>query len=499
VDKNFGLSTALEKSRCLMLDTLAEPTLLVARCLIGGEWAGADDDAILDPASGDCVAQVPHLGAGETAQAIDAAAAAFASWSQRPAAQRSTVLRRWAALLVQHADDLARILTAEQGKPLAEARGEIVSAAGYIDFFADEARRVPGEMTASHRSDCRIVVRHQPIGVVGAITPWNFPAGMIARKLAPALAVGCTVVLKPAPETPLTALAMAGLGVRAGLPAGTLNVVTGDAAAIGKALFDDARVRFVSFTGSTEVGKLLMRLAADGVKKLGLELGGHAPFIVLDDADLDAAVEGAMAAKFRNMGQTCVAANRFWVHADVHDAFVEALLAEVVKLRVGRGSDPGVTQGPLINAEAVAKVEAHVADARARGATLLCGGARHALGRSYYEPTVLTGVSDDMLVAQEETFGPVAAISRFSSDRDLLERVNASKYGLAAYLYGRDLGRVLRLAERLEYGMVGINAVALGTELAPIGGMKQSGLGREGSRHGLLEYCEMQYLLLGGL
>lgn len=481
-----------------MVLRLDDPTLLEHRCLINGEWTGAPVDAIHDPATGAVLARVPRLGRAEVDAAIDAAARAFGPWSQRLAAERAAALRGWADLVVTHAEDLARIMTAEQGKPLGEARGEVLSAAAYIGFYAEEARRVPGEMTASHRADSRIMVIHQPIGVVGAITPWNFPAGMIARKISPALAAGCTVVLKPAPETPLTALAVAALAQRAGLPAGTLNVVRGDAAEIGQALFAHSMVRFVSFTGSTTVGKQLMRQAADGVKRLGLELGGHAPFIVLDDADLDASVEGAMTAKFRNMGQTCVAANRFWLQDGIHDAFVAKFLDKVKALRLGPGTESGVTQGPLINEKAVLKVERHVANAVAGGAKVEIGGRRHALGGTWYEPTVLTGVEDLMEVSCEETFGPVAPVTRFASVEEMLARVNSSAYGLAAYLYGRDI-RVLRLAERLEFGMVGINAVALGTELAPIGGVKESGIGREGSRHGMLEYCEMKYMLVGGL
>lgn len=478
---------------------LEDASLLRAQCLVDGQWIGTPSDAVLDPATGAVVARVPCLGREEAQAAIGAAARAFPGWSSTLAAERGAALRRWADLIVQHASDLARIMTAEQGKPLAEARGEALSAAGYIAYYGEESRRIVGEMMASHRADSRILVVHQPIGVVGAITPWNFPAGMIARKVGPALAAGCTVVLKPAPETPLTALALAELGQRAGLPPGVLNVVTGDAVAIGQALFDAPEVRYIGFTGSTATGKQLMRQAADGVKRLGLELGGHAPFIVLDDADLEAAVEGAMVAKFRNMGQTCVAANRIWLHERVHDRFLELLTGRVGALRVGPGTEDGVTQGPLINERAVHKVERHVADALQAGAQLHTGGQRHVLGGTYYEPTVLSEVTDGMAIANEETFGPVAAVTRFDDDEDMLQRVNASNHGLAAYVYGRDIGRVLRTAERLEYGMVGVNAVALGTELAPIGGMKHSGIGREGSHHGILEYCEMKYMLVGGL
>ncbi len=474
-------------------------TLLRQQCLVNGTWTGQANQVIRNPADGSVIGSVPDLGGAGAIMAVEAASAAFPAWSAMVAKDRGLVLRRFADLLAQKADALAAILTAEQGKPLAEARGEVLSAAGYIDFFADEARRIRGEVIPSHRQDSRILVLRQPIGVVAAITPWNFPAGMVARKIGPALAAGCTVVLKPAPETPFTALAMAVVAQEAGLPPGVLNVITGDAAAIGEVFCTHPAVRFIGFTGSTAVGKQLMRQAANGVKKIGLELGGHAPFIVLEDADLDAAVEGAMIAKFRNMGQTCVCANRFWLHASIHDAFLERFTAQVAKLQLGRGDAAGITQGPLINERAVAKVERHISDALTKQARLLAGGQRSGLGGTYFEPTVLCDISDDMLIAREETFGPVAAVSRFTSDADLVTRANAGEYGLAAYLYGRDLSRVIRLAEQLEYGMVGINAVALGTEQAPIGGFKQSGIGREGSHHGIEEYCEMKYLLVGGI
>lgn len=483
-----------------MIPDLDDPALLRTQALVGGAWLGEGVDAIRDPASGDTIAHVPRFGATEAVRAVEAARHAFGAWSKQLAKERMLVMRRWATLVERHADDLARILTAEQGKPLAEARGEVLSAAAYIDFYADEARRIRGETILPHRADARILVNYQPIGVVAAITPWNFPAGMVARKVAPALAAGCTVVLKPAPETPLTALALAELGARAGLPAGTLNVVTGDAEAIGDAFCEHPEVRFIGFTGSTAVGKLLMRKAAGGVKKLGLELGGHAPFIVLGDADVDAAVEGAMAAKYRNMGQTCIGANRFWVHERLHDAFVSKLAVAVGRLVLGPGAQPAVTQGPLINARALEKVERHVADAVARGATVVCGGRRSALGGTWYEPTILEGISDDMTIAREETFGPVAPITRFSGDVEaVIAQANASSYGLAAYVWGRDLGQIVRVTEGLDYGMVAVNAVALGAEVAPIGGFKESGLGREGSHHGILEYCEMKYVLLGGI
>ncbi len=478
---------------------LADDTLLRQQCLIDGQWVGAAGDPVRNPADGSTVARVPRFDRTQAQDAIAAAQRAFETWSQALATERASLLRRWADLITANVKDLARIMTAEQGKPLAEAQGEILAAAGYIQFYAEEARRIGGEMRAAHRSDSRIMVSYQPTGVVGAITPWNFPAGMVARKVGPALAAGCTVVLKPAPETPLTALALAYLGQCAGLPAGVLNVVTGDAASIGEALFASPLVRFIGFTGSTATGKQLMRQAAEGVKRLGLELGGHAAFIVLPDADLEAAVEGALAAKFRNMGQTCVAANRLWIHAQVHDRFVTAFAEKVRSLKVGPGTQDGVQQGPLINERALDKVDRHVRDACAKGATRVTGGERHPLGGTYYQPTVLTRVSDDMEIAQEETFGPVAGISQFERVEEVIERVNASRYGLAAYVWGRDIGQVLRVAERLQCGMVGINSVALGTELAPIGGVKESGFGREGSHHGILEYCDMKYTLIGGL
>lgn len=476
---------------------LNDPSLLRAQCLVDSAWQGSPVHAVTNPATGETIGSVPSLDTGSVEAAVDAARRGFDGWSALTGRERAVVLRRWSGLLRDHNEDLARILTAEQGKPLAEARAEIASAAGYFEFFAEEGARVGGEIIQSPRRDSRIFVHHRPIGVVAAITPWNFPSSMVARKLAPALAAGCAVVLKPAPETPLSALAMAELAQRAGLPAGVLNVVTGDASTIGAVLTAHADVAFISFTGSTGVGRLLMAQAAPTIKKLGLELGGHAPFIVLADADIEAAVTGAFAAKFRNMGQTCVCPNRFFVHESLHGAFVEQLVARMNGLVVGDGAAPGTTQGPLINARAVEKVERHIADAVEKGAMVVTGGRRHRLGGQYFEATVLDGVRDDMLLANEETFGPVAPITAFSDIGQVVASANASAYGLAAYLYGRDLGKVLPLAERLDYGMVGINAVHLGLEMAPIGGMKQSGLGREGSSHGLLEYCEMQYLLVG--
>lgn len=411
--------------------------------------------------------------------------------------ERGQVLEAWFALIGRHREDLARLLTAEQGKPLSEARAEIDYAAGFVKFYAEEARRSPGEIIPPPRRDARILVMRQPVGVVAAITPWNFPAAMVTRKLAPAFAAGCTVVLKPAPETPLTALALAELAVRAGLPDGVLNVVTGDAQAIGEVLTTHPAVRLVTFTGSTAVDKLLMKQASGTVKKMSLELGGNAPFIVFEDADLDRAVEGAMLAKFRNMGQTCVCANRIYVHDRLHDRFVAALVQRVSALRVGDGMDEGTQQGPLINENAVAKVERHVLDAASKGAKIETGGERHPLGGTFYKPTVLSGMTSQMLITREESFGPLAPIYRFHDEDEVAAWANDSPSGLAAYFYTADLSRAFRMAERLECGMIGINSAAISTEVAPFGGVKESGLGREGSRHGLDEYLELKYVLIG--
>lgn len=469
------------------------------QCLIDGAWLGKPVDAIDDPATGEIVGHVPRLGAVEAFAAAAAADRAFREWSGMLAKDRSRLLRSWFDLILQQRLELAALLTAEQGKPLAEALGEIDYAASFVEYYADEARRVYGETIPSHRTDARILVWKQPIGVCAAITPWNFPAAMVTRKVAPALAAGCTVVLKPAPETPLTALALAELAVRAGLPAGTLNVITGDAAAIGRAWCEDVRVRSLSFTGSTEVGKLLMRQCADTVKRVSLELGGNAPFIVFDDADIAAAADGAVAAKFRNMGQTCICANRLFVQERVHDEFVAALIERVGRLRVGDGREAGVTQGPLINAAAVTKVEEHLADAVKHGARILCGGQHHPLGRTFFEPTVLEGVTPEMRICREETFGPLAPVITFSTEEEALTLANSVSTGLAGYFYGRDIGRVIRVAERLQVGMVGVNTPALSNEAAPFGGVKESGLGREGGRHGIEEFLELKYVLLGGV
>lgn len=482
-----------------LLRDLKDPALLKQQCLIDGAWIGTPDEPVIDPATGAVLARAPRLGAAETTAAVEAASAALPAWSARTAKDRSAVLRRWFELIMAAQDDLALILTSEQGKPLEEARGEIAYAAAFIEFYAEEAKRIAGEILPSHRADARILVLRQPIGVVAAITPWNFPAAMITRKAAPALAAGCTVVLKPAPETPLTALALGVLAERAGLPAGALNIVTGDAAAIGGVMTSHDAVRLVSFTGSTAVGKLLARQSADTVKRMALELGGDAPFLVFDDADLDAAVEGAMVAKYRNSGQTCVCANRLYVQAGVHDAFVEKLAARVAGLKVGDGREAGVVQGPLINDKAVGKVERLLADAVARGARTVTGGGRHALGGTWFEPTVLTGVEPGMAILHEEIFGPVAPVVRFADEAEAVRMANASRNGLAAYLYSRDLARVFRVAEALQTGMVGINTGLISTELAPFGGVKESGVGREGSHHGIEEYTELKYLLLAGL
>jgi succinate-semialdehyde dehydrogenase / glutarate-semialdehyde dehydrogenase len=478
---------------------LSDPALLKHQCLVDGRWVGEGVDAIRNPANGALIAKVPRFGFDDTVKAVEAANKAFAPWAKKLPKERAAILRRWFDLIVANREDIALIMTSEQGKPLAEARGEVDYAAGFVEFFGEEAKRVYGEINPTFRADSRILVLKQPIGVVAAITPWNFPAAMITRKVAPALAVGCTAVVKPAPETPLTALALAELAVRAGFPDGVVNMLTGDAPAIGKAMCEHPAVRFVGFTGSTEVGKLLMRQAAGTVKKVGLELGGNAPFIVFDDAAVDAAVEGAIASKFRNMGQTCVCANRIYAQEGIYDAFVARLTEAVARLKVGDGAEPGVNQGPLINEEAVEKVEAHIADALAKGAKATIGGKRHALGRTFFEPTVLSGLDASMRIAREETFGPVAPVFRFKDEADAIRLANDTQYGLAAYFYARDLGRVWRVAEALEYGMVGVNSGAISTELAPFGGVKESGLGREGSRHGAEEFVEIKYMLVGGL
>ena len=478
---------------------LRDPSLLREQCYVGGAWVGDPATAVTDPATGEAIARVPRFGAAETRRAIDAAHAAFPAWARKTGKERARLLRAWFDLMMASREDLALIMTTEQGKPLAEALGEIDYAAGFIEFSGEEAKRVYGETSLSHRQDARIVVIKQPIGVVGAITPWNFPAAMITRKCVPALAAGCTVVCKPAGETPLTALALAVLAERAGIPAGVFNVITGKASEIGEELTSSPDVHCIAFTGSTEVGKLLMRQAASTVKKVALELGGNAPFIVFDDAEIDQAVEGAIFSKFRNMGQTCICANRIFVQDSVYDAFAGKLSEAVAKLKVGRGTEAGVVQGPLINMAAVEKVEHHIGDAVAKGATIVTGGHRHRLGGTFFEPTVLKDVSRDMLITREETFGPVAPLYRFKDEAEAIALANATEFGLAAYFYARDVGRVWRVAEALEYGMVGINSGAISTELAPFGGVKESGLGREGSHYGVEEFIEVKYMLMGGL
>jgi succinate-semialdehyde dehydrogenase/glutarate-semialdehyde dehydrogenase len=481
---------------------LKDPSLLRQQAFIDGAWCAADDGATVDirnPANGSVVGAVPVMRAGETRRAIDAASRAMPEWAKRTAKDRATVLRRFAELMVANADDLAVIMTSEQGKPLAEARGEVTYAASFLEWFAEEGKRVYGEIIPTFRADARLMVLRQPVGVAAAITPWNFPAAMITRKLGPALAAGCTFVCKPAPQTPFSALALAELGARAGLPAGVLNVVTGDAEAIGGGFTGDPRVRKLSFTGSTAVGKKLLAQCADTVKKVSLELGGNAPFIVFDDADLDAAVQGAMASKYRNTGQTCVCANRLFVQAGVYEEFAARLVKAVAGLRVGDGLAGPTDQGPLIDARALAKVEAHVADAVGQGARIASGGRRHALGGNFYEPTVLLDVTPGMRVAREETFGPVAPLIRFTDEAEAVSMANDTAAGLAAYFYTRDLARSWRVQEALEYGLVGVNTGLISTEVAPFGGVKESGIGREGSRHGIDEYTELKYVCVGGL
>ncbi|AIO70541.1 NADP-dependent succinate-semialdehyde dehydrogenase [Burkholderia oklahomensis] len=476
---------------------LKDPALLRGRAFVAGEWQAADGGAtfeVRNPATGALVGTVPAMGAAETRRAIDAANAAWPAWRKRTAKERAAILRKWHDLMIAHADDLALILTTEQGKPLAEAKGEIGYAASFLEWFAEEGKRVYGDTIPTHAADKRIVVTKEPVGVCAAITPWNFPAAMITRKVGPALAAGCPIVVKPAEATPFSALAMAVLAERAGVPAGVFSVVTGDPKAIGGELTSNPIVRKLSFTGSTPVGRLLMAQCAPTVKKVSLELGGNAPFIVFDDADLDAAVDGAIASKYRNSGQTCVCTNRFYVHEKVYDAFAEQLSAAVAKLKVGLGTEAGVVQGPLINEAAVTKVESHIADALDKGARVTTGGKRHALGHGFFEPTVLTGVTPDMKVAKEETFGPLAPLFRFSTDDEAIRHANDTEFGLAAYFYSRDIGRVWRVAESLEYGMVGINTGIISNEVAPFGGVKQSGLGREGSHYGIDDYVVIKYM-----
>jgi succinate-semialdehyde dehydrogenase/glutarate-semialdehyde dehydrogenase len=481
---------------------LKDPKLFREHCFLDGAWTGADSGktfAVDNPATGETIGSVPDMGAAETRRAIEAADKAWPAWRAKTARERATLLRKWFDLMMANQDDLGLLLTTEQGKPLAEAKGEIAYGASFIEWFAEEGKRIYGDVIPQHQSDKRILVLKQPIGVAAMITPWNFPNAMITRKAGPALAAGCTVVLKPAGATPFSALALAELAERAGIPKGVFNVITGDSKAIGAELCANPTVRKLSFTGSTEIGRVLMRQSADTVKKLSLELGGNAPFIVFDDADIDAAVEGAIASKYRNAGQTCVCANRIYVQDSVYDKFAAKLADKVKAFKVGAGTEPGVVIGPLIDAQGLAKVEEHVADATAKGAKVTLGGKRHSRGGLFFEPTILTGVTQAMRVSREETFGPVAPLFRFKTDDEAIAMANDTEFGLAGYFYARDLGRIWRVAEAMETGMVCVNSGILSTEVAPFGGVKQSGLGREGSKYGIEEYLEIKYLMIGGI
>lgn len=485
--------------QCAFPVKLRDSSLLRHQAFIGGEWVGAGDGAViavLDPATGAKIGDVPNMGYDDTMRAIALAEAAQKEWAARPAKERSVILRKWYDLLLANAQDLSAIMTAEQGKPLEESRGEIAYAASFVEWFAEEAKRTYGDVIPSTKPRNRIFVLKQPIGVVGAITPWNFPSAMITRKCAPAFAAGCAVVVKPSEFTPYSAFALAVLSERAGIPAGLLNIVTGDAASIGKALTQSETVRKISFTGSTRVGKLLMEQSSSTVKRVAMELGGNAPFIVFDDADLDVAVKGAIGAKFRNTGQACISPNRLLVQDRIYDAFVEKLSAAVGALQVGSGFEPGVQQGPLINEAAVQKVERHVTDAVSKGATVVIGGKRHPLGNTFYQPTVLRDVDDSMLFSSEETFGPIAAVYRFTDEQDAVAMANKTSAGLSAYFFTRDLDRMWRVAEQLETGMVGVNEGLISNEVAPFGGVKESGIGREGSRYGIEEFLELKYVSL---
>ena len=479
---------------------LTDSELFRQQCYIDGAWVDAEDGKTLpvtDPATGAILGTVPSVGAAETRRAIEAANAAWPAWRAKTAKERSAILRKWQDLMLASREDLAMLMTAEQGKPLAESRGEIDYAASFIEWFSEEARRIYGDTIPAHQADKRIVVLKEPIGVCAAITPWNFPAAMITRKAGAALAAGCTMVVKPASATPYSALALAELAARAGLPKGVFSVVTGSSGAIGGEMTANPLVRKLSFTGSTEIGRELLRQCAGTIKKTSMELGGNAPFIVFDDADLDAAADGAIISKYRNTGQTCVCANRILVQDSVYDAFAAKLVERVRKLKVGNGMEPGVTIGPLIDRQAIEKVEAHVADAKAKGARVIEGGERHALGGLFYQPTVITGVDSSMLMMREETFGPVAPLFRFKDEAEAIRLSNDTEFGLASYFYARDLGRVWRVSEGLEYGMVGINTGLISTAIAPFGGVKQSGLGREGSKYGVEDYLEVKYLCMG--
>lgn len=479
---------------------LNDPTLFRQQALINGRWRDASSKetlAVTNPANGQQLGSVPKMGAAETREAIDAAAGALPAWRALTAKERSAILRRWFELMMEHQDDLARLMTLEQGKPLAEAKGEISYAASFIEWFAEEGKRIYGDTIPGHQADKRLLVIKQPIGVTAAITPWNFPSAMITRKAGPALAAGCTMVLKPASQTPFSALALAELANRAGIPEGVFNVVTGSASEVGNELTGNPLVRKLSFTGSTEIGRQLMEQCAKDIKKVSLELGGNAPFIVFDDADLDKAVEGALASKFRNAGQTCVCANRLYVHDGVYDRFAEKLQQAVSKLQIGDGLQPNVTIGPLIDEKAIAKVQEHIADALGKGARIVTGGKVHELGGNFFQPTILVDVPGDAKVAKEETFGPLAPLFRFKDEADVIAQANDTEFGLAAYFYARDLSRVFRVGEALEYGIIGINTGLISTEVAPFGGVKSSGLGREGSKYGIEDYLEIKYMCIG--
>ena len=481
---------------------LKDPSLLRQQAFINGEWCDADDGTtinVTNPATGETVGTAPHMGVAETKRAIAAANAAWPAWRKKSAKERSAILRKWNDLMLENADDLALIMTAEQGKPLPEAKGEVGYAASFFEWFGEEAKRIEGDTLQSPWPDRRLVVTREPIGVCAAITPWNFPAAMITRKVGPALAAGCPIVVKPAELTPFSAFALAVLAERAGVPKGVFSVITGDSKSIGLEMTTNPVVRKVSFTGSTQVGRILMQQSASTIKKLSLELGGNAPFIVFDDADIDAAVEGAIASKYRNTGQTCVCANRLYVQDGIYDKFTAKLVEAVGKLKVGNGQESGVTQGPLIEEKAVLKVEQHIADALSKGARLMVGGQRHELGHSFFQPTVLADVTANMQVATEETFGPLAPLFRFKTEDEVIAMANDTEFGLAAYFYSRDIGRVWRVAEALETGMVGVNTGLISNEIAPFGGVKQSGLGREGSVYGMDDYLVIKYICMGGI
>lgn len=474
---------------------IRNPELFIQACLINGDWIQAPESlTVTNPATGEVVGHIPKMGSAETQRAIEASEAAFVAWSAKPAKERAALLKNWFELIIANKEDLAVLMTTEQGKPLSESRGEIDYAASFIEWFAEECKRVDGEILQSPRSSQKLLVLKQPIGVCAAITPWNFPSAMITRKAAPALAAGCTMIIKPAENTPFSAMALGYLAQKAGIPAGVIQIITGDPGAIGDTLTSSPVVRKLSFTGSTQTGRLLMQKSSSTIKKLSLELGGNAPLIVFDDADISKAVQGILASKFRNIGQTCVCANRIYVHDKVYDETCRQLVEAVSKFRVGNGLDAEVTHGPLINQEAVRKSELHVHDALSKGAKLLCGGHRHALANNFFEPTVLANVTDDMLICSEETFGPIAPLFRFKSDDEVLQRANDSIYGLAAYIFTESMHRTWRFSEALEYGMVGVNTGLISNETSPFGGIKQSGLGREGSRHGIEDYVEIKYV-----